>query len=72
MKAIWREWLALAICLPALAMAAAPEQGPSQDKALETAIANGAIDVFTVQGANVYLGGDFTEVDRNAANAIAR
>lgn len=73
MKISWRTWLAAAaICSPLLAGAATPGDTPTQDGGLDAAIANGGIDVITVQGSSVYLGGEFTQVDGTPANAIAR
>lgn len=73
MKISWRTWLAaVAICTPVLAWAAASSDTPTQDAEISAANANGSIDVITVQGASVYLGGEFTEVDGTPASAIAR
>lgn len=73
MKTTLRTWLAAAaICSPVLAWAATPGDTLAQVSGLDAAIANGAIDVITVQGASVYLGGEFTQVDGTPANAIAR
>ncbi len=73
MQISWRTWLAaVAIFAPVLVSAAASGGMPAQDAGIRAAIANGSIDVVTVQGASVYLGGEFTQVDTTPANAIAR
>ena len=73
MNKSWRTWLAVvSICTPVLVSAAASGDLPTLDAEIRAAIANGSIDVITVQGASVYLGGEFTEVDGTPASAIAR
>lgn len=71
MKTTWSVWLcAVTMYASQLAHAAPFVDGPKLGE-LPEMVANGAIDVLTVQGNRVFMAGDFTLVDGTPAISIA-